>query len=194
MRKAMVAAGLLLAAGGAAQAQVIYQCRAANGAVYQSSRPCTGQSVGAYAPPVERQPPPTYYYYSSPSSVDRAPEYLRHMSARCASLHDALRTASTRGLKYETIATMRQDYQRECAEDEMQARQLMSREQFDKRLAQRADIQAQQQAEAQTKAQQQQCAESRRVLYVKKQRTDLTEGERADLARFEENLKSRCGG
>ena len=182
MRNALLAGGLLVAVG-LAQAQV----------VYQSTRPCTGQAVGAYAPPVERTPGSAYYVAPRPPAIGQAPDHLRHMSARCASLNDALRTAPARGLKYETIATMRQDYQRECAEDEMQARQLMMREQGDKRMAQRQELQAQQQAETRTKMQQQQCDESRRVLFMKKKRTDMTDGERADLARFEENLKARCG-
>ena len=38
----------------------------------------------------------------------------------------------------------------------------------------------------------QQCAESRRILATKKARTDLTEGERNDLRRFEENFIARC--
>ena len=39
----------------------------------------------------------------------------------------------------------------------------------------------------------QQCGESKRILLSKRARTDLTEGEKAELRRFEDNYRSRCG-
>ncbi len=39
----------------------------------------------------------------------------------------------------------------------------------------------------------QQCGESKRILYTKRARTDLTEGGKSELRRFEENYRSRCG-
>ena len=38
----------------------------------------------------------------------------------------------------------------------------------------------------------QQCAESRRILLAKRARTDLSQGEKDDLARFETNYRARC--
>ncbi len=37
------------------------------------------------------------------------------------------------------------------------------------------------------------CDESRGILATKKRRTDLNDGEKAELLRFEENFRSRCG-
>ncbi|MDQ6880790.1 MAG: hypothetical protein M3150_01695 [Pseudomonadota bacterium] len=40
---------------------------------------------------------------------------------------------------------------------------------------------------------QEQCGESKRILVTKRARTDLNEGEKAELKRFEENFRSRRG-
>jgi hypothetical protein len=40
--------------------------------------------------------------------------------------------------------------------------------------------------------QEQQCGESKRILVTKKARTDLNDGEKADLQRFEVNYRARC--
>ena len=57
----------------------------------------------------------------------------------------------------------------------------------------------QKEAMALTKAEQerasiraQQCGESKRILFSKRARTDLTDGEKAELKRFEENYLARC--
>ena len=44
-----------------------------------------------------------------------------------------------------------------------------------------------------TQIERQQCDESKRIIFVKEKRPDLTDGEKADLQRFEENAKARCG-
>jgi selenocysteine-specific translation elongation factor len=113
-------------------------------------------------------------------------------------MNDALRTAQSKGLTYETIQQMQVDYRKRCSEEEQEARMKMSKDGWDKRVDQRqADREAQvSQAQEQnrTAAKQQQCIESRRILMNKNARNDLTEGEKADLARFEENFRARCGG
>ena len=176
-------AGLLLA--GAASAQSTFQCRTPGGSLYFSDRPCTGQLVfgGRNETPA---PAPRH------ASVGEAPKYLQHMTPRCASLHDALRTASARGLKSETMNTMRRDYQAECGEDEREAQSQYSRDQGIERQQKNAERQSQLVARSHARVQEQQCEESKRILLAKRNRPDLNEGERAELKRFEENYRARC--
>jgi hypothetical protein len=180
-------AGLLLAAG--ASAQVRYTCRSAGGTAYLSDRPCSGSEGMVYYGPSQSQqgyPTPTY-------RTGEAPPFLKYMSPRCSGLNDALRTGPARGLKAETLGEMRRDYQRDCQEDESEARSRLGRETQEERKQRVAERQAQAQAQERTKLQEQQCGESKRILFLKKQRSDLSEGERADLKRFEDAYRARCG-
>ncbi|MGV3570420.1 MAG: DUF4124 domain-containing protein [Ramlibacter sp.] len=177
-------AALLLA--GTATAQTRYQCRTAGGSMYFSDRPCSGQLVYGAMPNVT---PPQRHL----PSVGEAPRHLQYMSPRCASLNDALRTAPARGLKYETINTMRRDYQAECGENESEARSQQSRDAGAQRQQQYADRQMQAAEQERAALHRQQCEESKRILITKRNRPGLTEGERVELARFEDNYKARCG-
>ena len=173
-----------------ATAQARYTCRTANG-VYISDRPCGSD---ASSPPVYYGPTEQPRPYTPPTpSVGEAPEYITYMSARCSGLHDALRTAPARGLDYKTQSEMRRNYQRECAEDESEARNRWSKERGEKRQIARSEADAARREQERSKLLQDQCGESKRILVMKRQRTDLTEGERAELARFEANYKARCG-
>lgn len=174
------------------QAQTRYTCRY-NGGSYQSTQPCPGTSVGGsdlvYHGPVTPPPP---RYEPPPPRVAEAPSTLRYLSPRCASLSDAIRTAPARGLQYDTIRQLQQEYNRECSENESEARSRLSQERRDQK-------QQQNEARALSKAEQerasiraQQCGESKRILVTKRARTDLTDGEKADLKRFEENFLARC--
>jgi hypothetical protein len=191
-RRAWVAVLALSLAGLAsgAQAQVRYTCRTASGAVYLSDMPC-GVS-GSASPPVYYGPTEQPQYTRPMPSIGEAPEYITYMSSRCSALHDALRTAPARGLDSRTQGEMRRNYQRECAEDESEARAKWSRERGEKRQMARSEAESQRRAQERTKQQQEQCAESKRILVTKRQRTDLTEGERSELQRFEANYKARC--
>jgi hypothetical protein len=181
--------GVLLIAAGSAAAQNRYQCRTAGGAAYLSDRPCSGESGMVYYGPAPSMPT-----YTPPMPrAGEAPGHLRYMSARCSSLHDAIRTGPARGLKSDTLSTMQRDYQRECGEEESEARNQFYRDQREQRQQKVAERQSQAQAVERTKQQQAQCDESRRILVMKQRRTDLNEGERADLKRFEENFRARCG-
>ncbi len=174
---------MLLATGASAQAR--YSCRTPGGSMYFSDLPCTGQLVfgGAPVPPTPERSYP---------GVGQAPGHLTYMSARCASLNDALRTASARGLKPETVSTMRRDYQAECSENESEARSQYYRDTNARRQQKSAERQAQAVAQNQARLHEQQCAESKRILLAKRNRPDLSEGERAELKRFEDNYRARC--
>lgn len=186
---AMLALELAVLAPGA-QAQVRYTCRTASGSVYLSDMPC-GASASGNAP-VYYGPTEQPQYTRPAPSVGQAPEYITYMSPRCAALHDALRTAPARGLDSHTQGEMRRNYQRECAEDESEARAKWSRERGEQRQVARSEQESQRRARERTKQQQEQCGESKRILVLKRQRTDLTEGEKAELQRFEANYKARC--
>lgn len=192
-----LAAWLALACLGA-QAQQ-YNCRTSSGTTYSSSQPCyalPGSSgVGSrsgivYYGPTENSERPRYQ--PPPPSIGEAPQHLKYMSPRCSSLHDAMRTARARGLNNDTTAEMRRNYEGECGENEREARTLLSQERGEKNQAKTAGVVAERQAKERTALQQQQCGESKRILVTKRQRTDLNEGERAELKRFEDNYRERC--
>jgi hypothetical protein len=173
-----------------AQAQARYQCRTSSGSIYLSDTPCS--TSGSSNPPVYYGPTERPQYTRPIPGVGEAPEYITYMSPRCSALNDALRTASARGLDSHTQSEMRRNYQRECAEDEADARAKWARERGEKKQLARTEEESARRAQERTKLQQEQCGEAKRILVTKRQRTDLTEGEKADLQRFEANYKARC--
>ena len=183
---ALVASLMLISGSVAAQSR--YAC-SSNGKTYQSTQPCPGSSGLVYYGPTASQ-----HSYEAPiPKVGQAPANLKYLSARCASLNDAIRTAPARGLKYDTISQMNREYSQECSESESEASTRMSQERRDqKQQLNDAKVTASQEKER-ASLREQQCGESKRILYTKRARTDLTEGEKSELRRFEENYRSRCG-
>ncbi|MBP6405340.1 MAG: DUF4124 domain-containing protein [Ramlibacter sp.] len=169
-----------------AQAQT-YQWRDNTGRAYISSQPCKPGMV-YYAPLPERPVAPIYI-----PSVGDAPEHLKYMDPRCASLNDAIRTAPARGLKGDVVSDMRKEYNRECRESEMEASRRLSQEKGDKRKAADTEKKVAEREASWTKAQQEMCGELKRVLRIKQARTDLNEGEQRDLQRSQEAYQRRCG-
>lgn len=168
------------------QAQTLYSCTV-NGRTYPSTQPCPNSNIVYYGPAPTRPS-----YEPPPPRISPAPANLQYLSPRCASLNDALRTASTRGLKYDTISQMQREYSQQCAEDESEANAKMREERKDNKAKVTEAKEAEKLNKERTLIQQQQCGESKRILYNKRARTDLTDGEKADLRRFEENYLSRC--
>jgi hypothetical protein len=170
-----------------------YTCKQSNGTYAQSNRPCDGNPGMVYYPPVSPSAAPTsprqsYYAPSIPKSQD----FVQYMSARCSGMHDAIRTSRARGLDYKTSEELQRNYYQECADDESEARNRLSKEKHDRRKADRDAKQSIQQEQQQTQMAQQQCDESKRIIASKKRRTDLNEGEMNELMRFEANIKARC--
>jgi hypothetical protein len=178
----------LLSASTGASAETRYTCRTDSG-YYQSSEPCSGTNNGmVYYGPSTEQP----RYVAPPPKVGQAPDHLLYLTPRCAALNDAIRTAAARGLNNDTSNQLRAEYNRECAENERDARSRVSMERREQRKQlEGAQAQAKQQQER-TALEQQQCGEFKRVLYAKRTRTDLTDGEKSDLKRVEENYHKRC--
>ena len=112
---------------------------------------------------------------------------------KIADAPEYLRTGPARGVRYETTAELQKNYQMQCADDESEARSKLAVERREAKKVQKDAVQAEQASQQRSQLAQQQCDESKRILYVKKRRTDLNEGEKAELLRFEENYKSRCG-
>ena len=171
----------------AAWAQTTYLCHSRNGTPYQSSRPCP-PSVTYYGPTATQQ-----QYQAPTPRIGEAPDALKYMTPRCASLNDAIRTARARGLNHDTISQMRRDYGRECGDSDREAHSKMSEDRRDQMQQRKEAANAEKQERDRASIREQQCGESKRILVTKRARTDLTEGEKAELRRFEENYRSRCG-
>ncbi len=185
---AMAVVLLLCACMAPAQVQAqTYQCRDNTGRSYMSSQPCKPGMV-YYAPLPERPVAPAYI-----PSVGDAPDHLKYMDPRCASLNDAIRTAAARGLKGDVVSDMRKEYNRECRESEQAASRRLYEERNDKRKAAESEKKVAEREANWTRAQQDMCGELKRVLRTKQARTDLSEGEQRDLQRSQEAYQRRCG-
>jgi len=195
-------ASLLLAALGGlapseASAQTRYTCRDDNGNNYTSFRACpqgmktTSVSAGPTASEYRSERTPSRAQPSAP-----APDHQQYMSERCRTLSDTLRSAYSRGIKADVQSGMRREFERDCRDEESDASSRYHQEQRDARRQRREEDRQQQMAQQASQADEarrgQQCAESRRILHLKKARTDLSEGERSDLKRFEDAYLARC--
>lgn len=178
-------------------AQTRYHCRDSNGNSLVLSRPCPSEMRTTA---VVSGPAPGSYSRSYDATPVRpapdVPEHHQYMSARCRALDENIRSAYARGIKPDVVAGMRREYKRDCSEEEEAAYTQASTERRLQRK-QRQEEEKTAQLEAQMSREQeerfrQQCAESRRILASKKARTDLTEGEKNDLRRFEDAFLARC--
>jgi hypothetical protein len=195
VRCLLVLATLVVGSQGFAQTR--YTCKLSDGRSYASDRPCATDGLVYYGPQTERSTQSSYqssHQSSYGSRSNEAPACLKYMSARCSSMHDAIRTSSARGVRAETVAEARKNYQEECAADESQASSRLSKERGEKYQAKEEARHAEELNQQQSATKDQQCGESKRILMLKRARMDLTEGEKGDLKRFEDNYKARCGG
>lgn len=174
----------LACATSAAIAQARYSCTARNGVTYMSERACP--SISVYGPAPERQ---TNTYIPK---MGEAQEHLPYLSSRCSSLSEGIRTGPARGVKHDVTAELQRNYQRECAEEEREARTKLNAQRNDAANAKKSNQQVAALGQQQMQAKQQQCDESKRIIFNKKKRTDLSEGEQQELQRFMQNFKERC--
>ncbi|CAM3643843.1 hypothetical protein [Paracidovorax anthurii] len=196
----LVAAALCCALPVSLWAQTRYSCRDSVGNTFTLSRPCpAGTVTTAVSAGPQAVPSTTSQGYEAPPPVrtlSQGHEYEKYMGNRCRSLNDTIRSGHSRGLKHDVLSDLRREYERNCRDEESEAASRYGREQRDARQQRREAVQ---QAEMAARAEQEssarraeQCAESRRILAVKRARTDLSEGEKKDLKRFEEAFASRC--
>ena len=177
-----------------------YSCKNSSGRYVPSYSPCAGPSGGGlvYYPPVDPSSGSGASYNQSQRFQQQLPRaqdpeaYVQYMSARCAGMNDALRTASSRGISYEKINAMRRDYSKSCQEDESDAREQMSKAYGEKRQEKLDAKKSEKLSEERAALKIQQCGESKRILVTKKARGDLNDGEKAELQRFEDNYRARC--
>lgn len=174
---------------GMAFGQVRHACKAPNGTLVLSDRPCdVGGATAAPGVPLNSSAKAAATQQSFNSA-----DYVQYLSAHCGSMREGIRTGPARRVNPQNTAQLQREYQRDCAEEEAAAIRKVSERRSDAR-AQRNEAERAQTLNANRQVMmQQQCDESKRILFDKRKRTDLTEGEKADLLRFEENHKSRCG-
>jgi hypothetical protein len=141
-------------------------------------------------------PATAQYYGGSGGSVARAGDELRYMSSHCASMQEAIRTASARSIGASTQMELQRNFADQCSEERSRALRQLSEQRREKSRQQeleRQDMQKQvtlaENAEKQRFAQ---CAEMRKSINDRKVRPNMTEGERNDLTRFEQRYVERC--
>jgi hypothetical protein len=193
-RVALTALAVLASAGGpAAHAQSMHRCTD-GGKAYWSDRPCSANGatrITTYGPAPAR---PSYSAHSS-SRLQKAPEYQNYLSAECASLNDAIRTARTRGVGYDTQQDLRDEYRRKCSEDEREAYKQLHEAEKQRRTEASNQRVAQQQERAQATATLEQCREMGRIVAERRKRVEaMTPGEKGDFERFQANFSERCKG
>lgn len=185
----------LLASGAAVQAQSLVRCTD-GGRAYYSDKPCPGQGstrITNFGPEPAR---PDYSRHSGSSArLQKAPEHLSRMSAECASLNDAMRTAGARGVGYDTQRELRDEYRRKCREEDREARKQVYEDERHRRTEARDQRVAQQHERAQASMTLEQCREMGRIVAERKKRLDvMTPGEKGDFERFQANFGERCRG
>ncbi len=180
------------------QTQTRYHCRDERGNTFTWSRPCPegSRTTAAVAGPAPAQYSSPRYDNAPVRSGPETPDHHQYMSARCRALDDNIRGVYTRGIKADVLEGMRREYRRDCREEEQDAQSRLSTESRtrdrERREAEKESQFAAQASREQEERVAQQCAESRRILANKRARTDLTEGEKNDLRRFEETFLARC--
>jgi len=183
----------------AVQAQTRYHCRSESGTSFVSSRPCpegTRTTAAVAGPAPAQNSSPRSDSYSPVRSAPEVPDHYQYLSARCRALDENVRGAYGRGIKADVVEGMRREYRRDCQEEESEAYSRLSSERRSRDTQRREEERSAQVAVQTSREQQerhaQQCAESRRILTNKRAKTDLTDGEKNDLRRFEEAFLERC--
>ena len=184
---------LLSCWGSLALAQARYSCRLPDGSFAVLNRPCPeGTTPGkTYYPPIAPPAPAPAPSYRQQTTAP-PPDFLPLLSARCSSMNDAVRTSAARGLGYQASQELRRNYQHECGAEENLARQQMYRNGQNQAKADNDARRSAVNAEVRSEAERDQCRESMRIIVAKRARTNLTEPERAELQRFEDNIRARC--
>ena len=185
----------LAACSAPAWAETTYACKTEGGTAYRSRQPCPRLPTPGmvYYGPARQAPKP---YERPVQRIERAGQEQAYMSARCVTMQDGIRTAPNRGLSYETVREMQQNFERECSDERSKAyRQLRQDQRSKEKQAEEEQELAQQRRfesqEAETRFRNQ-CAEMRMSIHRRKQRPNPSEGDLRDLALFEERYSDRC--
>lgn len=143
-------------------------------------------AVPAPRTPPPREPPP-------PNFPFQPRELLPYMSPRCAQLYEAELTGFTRRTGTSAAVGVRNEFQSNCPDAVSEARKSLYQDKLGKyNAAQDQKIAARNSAQ-QDKMTREQCSELLRILANKRKRIDsMSDGEKADHARSEENYAARC--
>lgn len=183
----------LLAGLPAAHAQSVHRCTDGT-RTYWSDKPCgnNGQTrITSFGPAPTRE---SHSRQSEPS-LSKAPEYQAYLTQECASILDAIRTASARGVGHATQRDLREEYEQKCRDADRDARRQAQQARNQKRDEERNVRVAQQQQRVQATTSLEQCRELGRILAERRKRQDsMNAGERADLERSQTNFNERCKG
>jgi hypothetical protein len=168
-----------------------YVCTRSNGTRYASNLPCPNPGFVYYGPTQTQQNRPSYLPPAPPAA-----EELPYMSVECSAMYEGVRTAASRGVNHQDIASLRRDFQAKCSENQSEARRQLFQSKSDERKAQSEQKQSLSQQAAQNKEQDDrkrvQCAEMRSSIASRKARTNLSDGEKNDLSIFEQRYRDRC--
>ena len=168
-----------------------YRCSSGSG-TYFSDRPCAAGApakLGAIGP--VRAPAPAY---SPPlPGAPRAQEHVRYLGAECASINEAIRTGPSRGVRYDVVYALQDEYRQKCGlEDQDARRQARDDEvkQLQTQVAQRDSAKAQRR---QTEAQSAQCLGMRDVISLKRRRESQLNAKEVEALRdLERSYNERC--
>ncbi len=152
-----------------------FMCTRSYGSRYTSTVPCPQIGVG----------------YSTSAGDEQ-----QYMSAECSTLYDGLRTASSRGLKYPDIASLQKDFYAKCSDNFSEAKQRAQQAKAEDYRTKQEQKQAASNQIALSKEEQEkrrvQCAEMRSSIASRKARSNMSDGEKNDLANFEQRYRDRC--
>lgn len=185
----------LLAAAGTVQAQS-YRCSTGSGYRY-SSTPCAGSRqqedrMGSYGPATSsyqrlgRESSPSY------SRMQDVPDYYAYLSPACKEINDAMRTAPSRGVGGDAARDLQREWSQRCSDDANEAQKSLRQARSDEHDRKRTAVADARARQVSADVHREQCDEMLRILARKRKRADLSDGERADLARFEANFEQRC--
>lgn len=188
-----VGAGMLATA---ASAQSVYRCINSAGVARWQDRPCgsapapeLGVRAAPPAPPAYRQ----RSYGDMLPAATPASDHVKYLSPGCAEIQEAIRTGPSRGVRYDTLSQLQREYDRKCRDEDMEARRRARDDDEAQRESKQAQKMAQQQAKAQAQEEADRCRELLRLLNGRRARqATMTEGEKADLKRFEDSYHQRC--
>lgn len=175
-----------------------YLCRAGD-TWYQSTRPCPAElplSVSSTRLRKYGEEPrfagPTQRRSTLPQPAD-APEHLEYLSSRCAEISEGIRTGPARGVPHSTIADLRREYEKKCREEDREARQQVAADKNAERERWLGERKAKRTQAQEAARYAQRCDEQLRILHSRRKRADsMTDGERADLVRFEATYRETC--
>jgi len=194
MRGILFVAIGVIALWGASQVQAqVYRCQGVTG-TYMSDRPCPNSATSApnigVVGPVAR---PAYGRPNYLPSAGKAEDHINYLSPRCSELSEGIRTGRARGVDSRTMSDLQNNYRRECGDEDSAARQRWHEDQRAAKDQKKSVAVAQQAEVRQAKLTQEQCHEMLRILAGKRRQADtMTDGQKADLQRFQANYSDRC--